>query len=246
MFKSTFLIVLGLMLLSCAKPDERSCFKGSGDRVSEERSPGYFHSISVFDLINIRMIQDSTDRVVVRGGENILGLVTTEIENGVLTIRDENKCNWLRSLPVNIEVDVHFTEMRNIRNEGSGTLTCEGRIEEDFFEFHSWRTISKNYLNVSAEEVIVQLHAGGSYVEVQGTADMSLYYNSGRGKLKAEGLVSHSIWADNKSEGEIRCTIDGGVLWYMLDGQGSTYYAGEASQFIEVSRLGEGDLIPID
>lgn len=214
--------------------------------MTEERSLGSFHSIDIYDLIDITLIQDSTDHVVVRCGENIIGLVSTEVENGVLTIRDENKCNWLRSLPVDIEVDVHFTEMRNIRNEGSGTLTCAGRIQEDVFEFHSWHTVSKNYLNVAAEEVTVQLHAGGSYVEVQGAAQMAYYYNSGRGKLRAAGLLSTNIWADNKSEGDIICSIDGGTLWYMLDGKGSTSYYGEPSEVIEVSQLGDGELIPLD
>ncbi len=214
--------------------------------MTEERALGYFHSLSIYDYIDIRLIQDSTDHVVVRCGENIQRHVTTEVENGVLTIRDENRCNWLRSLPVNIEVDVHFTEMRHVRNEGSGTLTCVNQIIEDEFEFHNWRTVSKNYLDVSAEVLTVQLHGGGALVEVQGLADMTFYYNLGRGKLYAEELISDNIWADNKSEGEIRCTINGGTLWYMLDGQGSTYYAGEASEIIEVSRLGEGDLVPID
>lgn len=246
MFRSLLLIALYMALVSCAKPEDRTCFKGSGDDVSQERSPGYFHSLSIYDFIDIRLIQDSTDHVVVRCGENLQGNVTTEVENGVLTIRDENKCNWLRSLPISIEVDVHFTEMRNVRNEGSGKLSCVGRIIEDEFEFHNWRTVSENYLDVSADVLTVQLHGGGALVEVQGTADMTFYYNLGRGKLLAEELISNNIWADNKSEGEIRCSINGGTLWYMLDGQGSTYYAGEASEIIEVSRLGEGDLVPLD
>lgn len=246
MYRSLLVLTLFGLLISCAKPEDRTCFKGTGEQVSEERSLGYFHSLSVWDLMDIRLIQDSTDHVVVRCGENILGHVTTEVENGVLTIRDENKCNWLRTLPVNIEVDVHFTEMRHVRNEGSGTLTTVGQIIEDEFEFHNWRTVSENYINVSAEVLTVQLHGGGAIVEVQGDAEMTFYYNLGRGKLLAEELISTNIWADNKSEGEIRCSIAGGTFWYMLDGQGSTYYAGEAQEFIEVSRLGEGDLVPLD
>ena len=246
MFKSYWFLILSTALISCGKPEDRTCFKGSGDQVTEERSPGYFHSIEIYDLIDIKLIQDSTDHVVLRCGENILGHVSTEVENGVLTIRDENKCNWLRSLPVDIEIDVHFTEMRHVRNEGSGTLTCAGQIQADVFAFHSWHTVSKNYLNVAADELYVQLHAGGSYVEVQGSARMSFYYNSGRGKLRAEGLLSENIWADNKSEGDIKCSIDGGTLWYILDGKGSIFYNGQPSEIIEVSRLGDGELIPLD
>jgi hypothetical protein len=59
-------------------------------------------------------------------------------------------------------------------------------------------------------------------------------------------LISNSVWADNQADGQIRLNVTGGPLWYILDGYGDTFYRGSPSEMIEVSRIGQGELIELD
>ena len=246
MRRTFYLLPLLLLLLGCQKADERACFKGTGDATTETRSIEDFHSVILFDFIDYNLIQDSTDKVVVHCGENLLNFIETEVENGVLRVRDENSCHWLRSLPVKITVDIHFTELQSIRNESAGTLRTVGFVEQEVFVFDNYHSAGKNYLKVIADEATIRINAGGPYVEVEGETRHVNLRNSGLAKLHAENLISESVWCDNKHDGYIRTTVNGGLFWYMLDGYGDIFYRGEAEKMIEVSRLGTGELIELD
>ncbi|NNC82229.1 MAG: hypothetical protein HKN79_01520 [Flavobacteriales bacterium] len=243
MARTFYLLGLLLLLSTCKKADDRPCIKGSGDAITETRHPGAFHSLMLYDDIDYDLIQDSTDKVVIECGENLVNFVSTEIDNGVLSIRDENSCHWLRSLPVKIKVRVHFTQLASIRNEGSGILRTVGAMEQEVIVFDNYHSASENYLEIKAQEATIRINAGGPVIEVKGESHHVNLRNSGIGKLHAEELVSHSVWADNQGHGTIRTTVDGGLFWYLLDGYGDIYYRGEVEEYIEVSRTGEGELI---
>lgn len=245
--KWTFFIFSVLIALqSCKKPEERKCFKGTGSAISESRDLGDFDAVMLYDLIDYNLIQDSLDKVVVHCGENLIGLVESRVENGTLIIEDKNRCKWLRSLPVKIKVDIHFSHLRTVHNESSGTLRSIGQIQEPFFMFQNHNTAGKNYLNIMSDELYLQLQSGSPLLEVTGQSAMTFFWNSGGGKLHAEGLTTYSAWVDNKEEGEIRVAMGGGPLWYIIDGFGDIYYRGATSNVIEESHLGSGELIYLD
>lgn len=240
------ILILLLILGACKKSSDRPCFKGTGDMISEIRDLGNFNSLQLYDFIDYDLIQDSSNKVVVHCGENLSSFVTTELENGVLTIKDDNSCHWLRSLPVKIKVDVHFTHLSNIRSESAGTIQTLGPITQENIVFDNYHSAATIYLQIDAEEATIRLSAGGPLCEVEGEADHVFLRNSGSGKLIADELITNSAWVDNKDNGEIRTSVNGGPLWYLIDGHGDIYYRGEASEMLEVSRLGEGELIPLD
>ncbi len=220
--------------------------KGTGESISEIREFSEFNSLMLYDLIDYTLIQDSTNKVVIHCGENLMNFVKTELDNGVLSIKDENSCRWLRSLPVKISVDIHYTELPYIQNQSSGTLRTQGALRQDVFEFKNIDSASKNYLEIEGQEVYLKLQSGSPLLEVTGYSDITYFWNSGGGKLHAEEFLSYAAWADNKAQGEIRCAVNGGPLWYLIDGYGNTYYRGETLEIIEVSRTGTGELIALD
>ena len=66
------------------------------------------------------MIQDSTDKLVIKGGENVVNHVKYEIgDDGTLTISNGNRCNFIRNGHKVIVVEIHYTNVFNIRFEGT-------------------------------------------------------------------------------------------------------------------------------
>ncbi len=80
-----FFLPLGVFLLGCEKEQLLDCVKGTGSIVKVERSPGWFHAIELQDHVNLRIVPDSVNKVEVRGGENLVGMVQTTVKNGRMT-----------------------------------------------------------------------------------------------------------------------------------------------------------------
>ena len=68
------------------------CFNGTGIVKKETRILGDFDSIYVDRRLNIVLVQDSVNFAVVEAGEHLLDMIETEIQNGELTLRNNNKC----------------------------------------------------------------------------------------------------------------------------------------------------------
>lgn len=240
------LLIIGLLLSACKDPQERKCLKGSGEHTQVIRQLEPFNELHLHDQIDYTLIQDSLDQVVIRCGENLIELVSTDVSQGKLKIIDENSCHWLRALPIKIEVDVHYSSLNHIISFSSGEIRTLGPARGEQVDFDIIDNAGTYNLAIEATRSSVQVHAGGPHVTVTGHSQHMDYYNNSVGIIDAEGFTSTSAWVDNKSDGEIYCTLGTGILWYMLDGLGNTYYRGEPDVIEEVSRLGSGQLIKLD
>src|SRR3972149_5567093 len=93
-----FWLVIGMFpLASACKKDKPDCFKSTGDLVREQREVGDFSSMEVYNNVNVVISQDTLNQVIIEAGENLLEEITTEINGATLVIRNNNKCNWVRS-----------------------------------------------------------------------------------------------------------------------------------------------------
>jgi hypothetical protein len=244
MSRQVYIVFLLLLLgFSCKKPEDRSCFKGSGTWTSEERSFPGLTSVRLFDYIDYNFIQDSADKVVIRAGENLLSHIDTEFDQGVLTIRNENKCNWLRALPVSIEVDIHFKELDLVYNESAGTSRTVGVWRQESFTWQNWHTASKSYLELEVEQGLISTNAGGSLIELVGSVNYVDLYLSGVCQIKAKNLIASSAFAHNVGSGDIELTVIGGTLYWNIESHGNIIYHGNPEPIIEYGHTGGGELI---
>jgi hypothetical protein len=199
--------------------------------------------VRLFDYIDYNFIQDSTDKVVLRAGENLLSHISTEFDQGVLSISNENKCNWLRALPVSIEVDIHFKELDLVYNESSGTSRSMGVWRQDSFTWQNWHTASKTYLNIEADQGLISTNAGGSLIELAGSVDYVDLYLSGVCQIKAKNLIANSAFAHNVGSGDIELTVIGGALYWNIESHGNIIYHGSPNQVVGFGQTGNGSLI---
>jgi hypothetical protein len=103
-----------LLLTRCAK-DEGICTGSTGKVISQERTALPFHSVEVYDNINLVLTQEtSLTGITVEAGENLIEGITTKIDSGKLVIRNVNSCNWLRSFEVPVNVYLKFTLLDTI------------------------------------------------------------------------------------------------------------------------------------
>jgi hypothetical protein len=226
---------------ACSKD---KCLKSIGKVTTEERPLADFGKIMLSDDINVYIRQDSVNRVVVEAGANLIPWIITKVEDRVLTIRDDNKCNWLRSFKRKINLYLFCRELYNIEYYGAGEVRGLNTIVSDSVEIHSANGSGSITLDVNCRVLHVNMHTGPADAEVSGTAQWATYYTRGNGRIVCDKLVTGYAYIDAKGTNDSYVYSNyqlGAKIGYI----GNVFYAGHPS-IINSEVTERGQLIPID
>jgi hypothetical protein len=97
-----------------------------GDITTETRTLGSFHGLNVNQDIELFITQDSTKpaHIEITYGQNVIPGITTEIQNGVLSIKNSNKAKWLRKLNIQPKCTLNLHQIDDIHLEGNAKVIC--------------------------------------------------------------------------------------------------------------------------
>ena len=108
-----FVAFLGLSIISCDNENSADCFKKTGDIVTREFPLESFHSIVVIDEMDVYLENGSNQRVEVIAGKNLIPEIHLEVKDSILTITNNNRCNWTRT-PGNPGIYIQNDHLRRI------------------------------------------------------------------------------------------------------------------------------------
>ena len=235
-------LILIALVFSCGKPEERACFKKSGEMAIKVNEFGAFNQLHLKEHLSYKLIQDSTNKVLVRGGNNLLNFVEVMAENGVLTVENKNRCNYLRSYEIP-EVEIHYTKLINILFEGTERLNNEDTLITDYLTLTLRDGAGHMNLNVKAMDInAINTHGWGSLTLRGETQSL-------RGNLMGDGAFDFSqlvatnqvkLITSSSMNQEVRA--QGIPLSVELNGIGNVYYYGTPSVINKV-QYGTGQLI---
>lgn len=124
-----FCTVFFFFFSACKKENMCDCFKRTGKIIKEKRAISGFTQLLVKDNLNVFIIQDSLFEVTVEAGENIVPLITTEIDGNTLVCRNKNRCNWTRSYKQPLNIYVHMPVIDIIESDGTGDIKTLNTIQ---------------------------------------------------------------------------------------------------------------------
>ena len=73
--KITAVLLLIFHFSACKKSEDRKCFKGIGDETIKTISLPTFDKLLLKEHIEYILIQDSTNQMIIRGGENLVNYI---------------------------------------------------------------------------------------------------------------------------------------------------------------------------
>ena len=232
--------VLILLALSC-KDDP--CFKGAGDSVTEKRSlKSDIRSILLYDNIRLDIYIDTVNFVEITGGENIIDFIMTDVDGTELSLRNENKCSFLRDFDQEFKVRLHISDFSKLYYNGSGNVTMHDTLVRNDFTYESESGAGDLKLLVKAGEYI-RLKCVDSFSEIimYGSAPDQFIYNDGTGWIRNENLSSIRSYIENKSTGDCIVTVKE-HLQCSLIGIGNIRYHGDPFVNI-IENSGKGSVI---
>lgn len=241
------LIVVGLCFASCKKAEDRRCFKFLGEEKTIEVELEDFDKLILNAHLEYILVQDSTDKLVITGGENVVNLVEWEIDNDkILTISNGNKCNFLRNERKVIKVEIHYTNVYNIRFEGTEPLTTKGTLKTDYFVLLIRDGAGPVTMDLDCISVNADISHGWGDYTFTGTTDYAYLAARSNGFCDTRGLsVSTDIYVASETSGTIKVNCGNLNLKGHLKSNGDIEYIGNPSS-VNVLNTGTGKVIDLD
>lgn len=236
---SSVCFILILLSYSCSDPGD--CLKSTGTIIKQERTLSPFTGINTADNVNIILTNDSGSTVTVEAGSHIISKINTEVKGNVLTISNDNSCNWVRSYHKQINVYIGVKGIKDIFHYGYGNINGENLKKDTLFIHHYSNGLIN--LNLTSKMIWMDMDHFGD-ITLSGSTNQFLAYSLNVGELNAQDLVSDTIYLTNSGQG--RCNVRAtSSLNVLIKNEGSVYYYGTPLNIV-FDKQGSGNLIKGD
>jgi len=241
--KNTLLFLFAVSaLVSCRKPENRICFKSNGPEKTIEVSVDAFNRLFLNPHVAYVLVQDSLNKLEITGGENLVNHIAYEVKDGLLEIKNKNKCAFLRKSK-ELVVTIHFTELINVHYEGSVYLKSVGTIKSDYFVLQVRDGAGPVTLDLKSIIIDADISHGWGDYTLTGETQVARISARSNGYCNTYGLnVSDSIYIASETPGNVKVRVDGIPLYGYIKGSGNIWYQGTPS-FISVVQTGEGRVV---
>ncbi|GEM_PF-145501 len=228
---------------SCKKAEDRSCFKSTGKQISKEIKVNSFYKIKVYEHLDFVLVQDSLDKIIINGGENLLNYIDVVVENKTLSIRNKNKCAFLRTHAKKIKVEIHFTNLEVIDFYGSEMLTNIDTLNLPNLNLTLLDCSGSVNLCLISNLLLANVANGYGDFTLKGNVNYADIQVKGNGFCDTYGLeVKDSMSVISNTVVDLKVNVDQIDLKAETKNKGNINYIG--IPFIEVfNKYGDGKLI---
>lgn len=217
-----------------------SAIKGSGNKATETREVSGFDGIDMAGVGNLIVRQTGSTSLTVEGDDNIVPLIVTEVVNGKLVIRVQEKSNINPKTPLVYNVTV--SDLNSLGLSGAGNVEASDIKARNF----------STSISGAGHVVIGNLAADSLELSLPGAGDVTLSGNvgtqkvsiSGAGRYKADDLKSETANVTTSGVGSATVWVTG-TLNASISGVGSIQFYGSpavvshASGMGSISRMGD-------
>ncbi|MGB5555777.1 MAG: head GIN domain-containing protein, partial [Flavobacteriaceae bacterium] len=232
---------LGLVLLftlSCSAQWGKKV-KGNGNVITTERSVGDYDGIGVAGWFDVELVDGKEGQLTLKGEENLLEHIKTEVKNGKLSIQVEKGYNlepssWKDGVLVTVPVE----QINSVALSGSGDIVGKTTLKANDF---------KTSMSGSGD-ITLDLDVDSMSASMSGSGDITLSGNttdfdatiSGSGDIKAYDLSAENVDATVSGSADIKVTANK-ILRARVSGSGDISYRGNPDK-IDTKSSGSGDI----
>ncbi len=232
------LSLIVLMTTNCSAQWGKK-INGNGKTVSIERSVGDYDGISVSGWFDVNLVDGNEGDLVLKGEENLLEHIVTEVENGKLVIKVEKGYNlkpssWKEGIVITVPVD----QIDAVILSGSGDIVGKKTLKSKDFK----TTMSGSgdiTLDVDSETMTASMSGSGD-MNLSGKTGTFEATISGSGDIKAYDLEADNVEATVSGSADIKVTARE-MLKARVSGSGDISYRGNPKK-IDTKTSGSGDI----
>lgn len=233
-----FLLCLLALTNSCKKD---GCAFSPGTNTRETRNLLGFDEIILYDKINLFLTYDSVQQVTVEAGKNLLSDVRADVENNVLTIKNDNKCNLFLNPGYQINVYVSGNRLQKIDYYGAGNITSTNTLYMPKFTVDSWYGTGSIKLSLVTNQANVIVRNNNADITLTGQSDDTYIYCAEAGSINLVDFISGNVNVEHKSIRDVYVNVTGSLRAKILY-KGNIFYKGTPAR-IDTLTTNSGTLI---
>lgn len=238
----TYISLILLVMVSCKKPEDRTCWKGHGNQTSVEFPLDSIHSFYLGKKIKYRIYEDNERKVVIRGGENMIKQIELDYSDHKLTINNLNKCHFLRDHERKIEVDIHYPVYDTLYLTASDSIIFKDTIKSPVLFVEMEEAGGTMLLNVDNVKTEIVVSIGTADYILGGHASSALLKIQDKGYADASNFTSDNLFAYQNSTSDLYLNLHGAIATVWIAGTGDVYYSGTPDS-LSLQGVGSGKLI---
>ncbi|MBE9466817.1 MAG: DUF2807 domain-containing protein [Bacteroidetes bacterium] len=231
-----FLLILLFFTVNSCKKD--NCILNSGKLVKKEFILDDFSQLEINKYFNVYITDDTINKIVIEGGENLLENIETQIQNSILTLKNNNKSYWLKKYD-KINIYLSTSSLTHITINEPSTLFSTNCIKRNSFGIEVRADIAKVNVNVDCNNFSLTIYdSTGDYV-VKGSTKECFIYSRGTSLIHADSLFSNNMEIINCSACDAFINVNKKLIYNIIR-KGNIYYLGDADDIKgEVSSSGK-------
>ncbi len=213
--------------------------KGNGNIITENRNTGPYDAIFISGSFDVELVDGKEGELTLKGEENLLEYIVTEIRDGKLVVKVEKGINlspssWKKGIFITIPVE----SVDAVTLSGSGDIVGKKTITTDNFktDISGSGDIS---LSVSAISVKASISGSGDITLAGKTEDFEVRV-SGSGDVNAYELSAKNVTANVSGSADIEVTATE-TIQARVSGSGDISYRGNPKK-IDTKTSGSGDI----
>ncbi|TSD63233.1 DUF2807 domain-containing protein [Inquilinus sp. KBS0705] len=205
---------------------------------SEDRHLTGFNAVRVAGSFDVYIVQGSTESVKVEAPSDVIGNIVTEVEDGVLVIRNKKSINWNWTGNKKMVIYVSIKDVTGVSLAGSGDVYFKEGLKAPSFKLKL--TGSGDITGKLDVKNLESSISGSGDITVTGRAETSTVSVVGSGDYTAQDLTTTTTSVRVAGSGDARVNaslkIDASVV-----GSGDVHYTGGATN-ISSSKAGSGSI----
>jgi hypothetical protein len=232
------LFIALLVLVACKKPQDRTCLKSNGKQSVISFELPQYTEVNIGAFVNLKLIESQQHFYKITGPENLISLITAEVNNQQLTLTDLNKCRFLRSYQYEIEVELHGNNWKRLTFEAPANVSTPDTIYFSTLYIENIKGGGDCSLLFRGDSLHTHLTGTADLVGA-GILDYCYVYQTGQGSTNMFEAIAPLVHGHNRGSGTIY--LNGVQTVYAeVRGEGNVVYKGNPTELsFEISGLGK-------
>lgn len=243
MIKLGYISLIILVIFSCKKAEDRNCWKGHGEEATLELPLDSVHTFLLEKRIKYRIFEDDQRKVVIKGGENMVGLIDLSYDEDTLTISDQSKCHFLRDSDRMVEVEIHYPFYHTFYFTPSDSVIFENTIHSDTLIIEMKEAGGIMLLDVDNYRTDIVVSRGTANYILTGRSDVASIKVQDKGFADATNFTAGYIFGFQNSTSDLYLNLDSASAQILIHGTGDIFYQGQPNA-LSLEGVGTGKLIP--
>jgi len=194
------------LCFSCDSENGLDCFQKTGTIIQSEVEIADFSRIIVWEGVQLFIQKGEVRKVIIETGENLLNDIEVTVQDGQLSLKNNNECNYIRDYDVTkIYVTTpHLTEIRNsssleVRSIGVLQFPSLTLLSEDYGAEDLYHIDGDFNLNLDVDEIQISSNGFSSFV-LSGAAERAVFgFYASNTRLDASELIAQEVQLFHRS-----------------------------------------------